>query len=328
MDGVSPYYRQWLHLRLRKWLIHPFCRAVYRDRNHDIGRSMVVAGTGRSGTTWVAKIINSQVSCRVMFEPFHSRYVPDFRDFHYFQYMRPEADNDQLYACCQRLLSGRIRNAWIDREVEVILPQFRLVKEIRMNLFLKWFATRFPEVPLVFVVRHPCAVVLSRMQLGWGSEGDLADFFAQDDLMADFLQDKMGVIESARTPAQRHALIWCISNLVPLRQFTGSEWHLFFYEHLVSQPEVEIPRLFKAIRQEFAPSVFTALERPSSSTTAEGAVMQGRQGTARWKDKLTVRQVDEILAVVAGFGLDYLYGDADSPIFARGRPGQGPAAPR
>ena len=233
-----------------------------------------MAGTGRSGTTWLSRIIGSQLSARVMFEPFHSRYVPEFGGFHYFQYMRPEADNERLHAYCERVLSGRIRDRWIDREVDVIRPQFRIVKEIRMNLFLRWFSIRFPDVPLLFVVRHPCAVVASRMQWGWGSDSDLASFLVQPALVEDFLADKMDIIEGARTEAQKHALVWCISNLVPLRQFAGTELPVFPYERMVDRPEEEVPRLFGAIGQDYAPSVFKALRRPSSSTAAGSAVMQ------------------------------------------------------
>jgi hypothetical protein len=306
---MSPYFLQWSHLRLRKWLVHPVCRALYRDTCPDIGRSIVVAGTGRSGTTWLSKIIGSQLSCRVMFEPFHARYVPEFEGFQYFQYMRPEADDERLHTYCQRVLSGRIRNRWIDREVDVIRPQFRIVKEIRMNLFLKWFSLRFPEVPLLFVIRHPCAVVLSRMQWGWDSTSDLASFMAQPALLEDYLADKLEVIEGARTEEQKHALVWCISNLVPLRQFAGSELPVFLYERMVDRPEREVPRLFNSIGQDYAPSVFKALRRPSSSTPADSAVMHGRPSASSWKSKLSRRKIDEILAVVDAFGLRYLYAD-------------------
>jgi hypothetical protein len=306
---MTSFYRQWLHLRLRKWVVHPVCRTLYRDMDTDIGRSIVVAGAGRSGTTWLGKIISSQLPCRVMFEPFHSRYVEEFRRFHYFHYMRPETDNDELHAYCHKVLSGRIRHRWIDREVDVIRPQFRIVKEIRMNLFLRWFSLRFPEVPLLFILRHPCAVVLSRMQRGWDSDGDLASFLAQDDLLEDYLGDKMDIIEGARTEEEKHALVWSISNVVPLRQFTGSELNILRYEDLVDHPEKEVPRLFRSIGQDYHRSVFAAMERPSSSTPAGSAVLRGRPVTSDWKSVLTERQIDAILAIVEAFGLGHLYAD-------------------
>lgn len=311
------YRRQWVHQRLRKWLIHPLYSRLYRDTNRDTGKSIIVAGTGRSGTTWVAKIIGSQLPCRVMFEPFHSRYVGDFRRFNYFQYMRPEAMNSELRAYCRRVFTGNVRHAWIDREVDVIFPRFRVIKEIRANLFLKWSSRQFPEVPLLFVMRHPCAVVLSRMKLAWATDGDIEPFLSQPQLIDDFLADKMDLIETAKTPEQKHAIVWCISNLVPLRQFGSGELNLVFYEHLCMQPEVEIPRLFEAIGQEYDNSVFAALDRPSSAATQSSAVMHGHDKVARWKKELSPGQVDDILSTVEAFGLDDVYGTSLTPILKK-----------
>jgi hypothetical protein len=309
MSNKNFYYRQWLYTRLHKWLVYPVCRTLYQDRNRDTRRSMIVAGTGRSGTTWVAKIISSQLACRVMFEPFHARYVPDFHPFHYFHYLQPDCEEPQLYAFCRRVLSGDIHHPWIDREVATLWPQVRLIKEIRANLFLKWINQHFPEVPILFVIRHPCAVVLSRMQLGWADDDDIAPFLAQNRLVADFLKDKIELVQDARTAAQKHALVWCISNLVPLQQFARQDWHVIFYENLIVQPEVEIPQLFQAVGQTYKQSVFTTLARPSSTVTVDSAVMHGHDKVSQWQKKLTTRQIDDILAIVAAFGLDYLYGE-------------------
>jgi hypothetical protein len=41
--------------------------------------------------------------------------------------------------------------------------------------------------------------------------------------------------------------------------------------------------------------------------------MRGGDAISQWKNRLTTQQIDQILAVVAGFGLDYLYDDAGIP---------------
>ncbi len=72
------------------------CRRIYRDTNHDAGSTILVAGTGRSGTTWLADIISEQFKSRLMFEPFHPVLVPEYAEFNYFQYMRPGEPDDTL----------------------------------------------------------------------------------------------------------------------------------------------------------------------------------------------------------------------------------------
>jgi hypothetical protein len=310
------YGRQWLHHRLRKWVLYPAYARLYRDSGPDVRSSIIVAGTGRSGTTWVAKLISSQLPGRVMFEPFYSRLVPDFAAFNYFQYMRPDEEDQELQAYCQRVFTGAIRRPWIDRMVDTLVSRLRIIKEIQANLFLKWIHQRFPEIPLLFLIRHPCAVVKSRMRLAWDTDGDIGPFLAQPDLVADHLADKLEVIASATTPEQKHAVVWCVRNLVPLRQFTAGELPIIFYENLCTQPEIEIPRVFQSIGQPHDQSLFRLLDRPAPTATGDSAVMRlrGHHKLARWQSQLSPRQVDGILSIVEAFGLDYLYGDSLVPI--------------
>lgn len=249
-----------------------------------------------------------------MFEPFHSRLVDDYAAFNYFQYMRPDSDNDELVAFCKAVFSGDIRHPWIDRQVTTLSPRCRLIKEIRANLFLKWVHNNFPQIPMLFVLRHPCAVVLSRLQLGWDTDGDIEPFLAQDELVHDYLEAKMEIIRGARTPEEKHAVIWCISNLVPLTQFAPSELPVIFYEQLCTQPREEVDRLFSAIGHSYTPSVFSALEKPSTTATSSSAVMHGDDRVTRWQRELSARQIGDILSIVRAFGLDHIYDDSPLPL--------------
>jgi hypothetical protein len=310
----ATYRRQWLQRRLRQWMKRQLYSRLYRDDDRDTGKSIMVAGAGRSGTTWVAELISSQAPARILFEPFHCGLVSDYSTFNYFQYMRPEDESDELYAYCQRVFSGAIRHPWIDRAVDTLNPQIRVVKDIRANLFLKWIKRRFPDVPLLFVIRHPCAVVQSRMQLGWATDGDIGPFLSQPALVEDHLSDKLDVIKGALTPEEKHAVIWCISNLIPLRQFSSGELTVHFYERLCVEPEVEVRRIFEAIGRAFQPSILGMVGRPSSTTKPSSAVMRGGDRVTGWRDRLAPQQVEDILAIVRAFGLDYLYSDGSMPL--------------
>lgn len=316
MNGARPYVRNWLRLRWRKYVLHPICRSLYRDQEPDANRSIVVAGTGRSGTTWLADILSSQIPCRVMFEPFHSRYVEDFQRFNYFQYMRPDASNPELRDYCEKVFTGRIRHAWIDREVAHLRPRYRLIKEIRANLFLKWAKNQFPGIPFLFVIRHPCAVVLSRLQLGWATDADLEPFLSQPELIQDFLGDRLDSIRHARSDEARHALVWCITNLVPLAQFAPHELTIVYYERLCAYPELEVPNLFHAIGHAYRRSALVQVNIPSRATTHASAIMRAEDKLTRWRRELSARQIRTILSVVRDFGLDDLYGEALMPLGA------------
>jgi hypothetical protein len=306
-------YLKWRMSKVRRRLIRAACSRLYRDVDRDPARSILVSGTGRSGTTWLADVIASQVPCRTMFEPFHSRQVEAFRQFHYFQYARPSDSNEELRAYCHRVLTGAIRDKWIDCQVEHLFARYRVIKAIRANLFLKWMHDRFPEVKLLFIVRHPCAVVLSRLQLGWATDTDIQPFLAQRDLVEDCLASRMDMVERAETPEEKHAIIWCISNLVPLSQFGADDFNVVFYEHLCTQPEIEVPRIFRAVSLPYRDDVFRRVVRPSTTTVRTSAIVTGEDKVTRWKGAFSCEQIDSILSIVRGFGLDHIYGESTMP---------------
>jgi hypothetical protein len=262
----------------------------------------------------VAGLIASQIPCRILFEPFHSGQVEAFQQFNYFQYMRPHEENQELRAYCHRVFTGDIRHRWIDREVERIFSEYRLVKDIRANLFLRWLHNSFPEVPLLFVMRHPCAVVLSRMQLNWWTDKDIEPFLSQPKLIDDFLADKMEMISRAKTAEEKHAIIWCISNLVPMRQFHSHQLQVIFYENLCTQPEQEVPRLFQTIGHDYDDAIFASAKWPSTTAICTSAIVTGEDKVTRWARELSREQIGNILSVVETFELGHIYDDSVAPL--------------
>jgi hypothetical protein len=166
-------------------------------------------------------------------------------------------------------------------------------------------------VPLVFVLRHPCAVVASRLSLGWATDEDLDPLLAQPALAEDFLLEHMPLIAGARRPEEKHAVIWCVTNLVPLSQFPSDELALFFYEDLCLQPGREIPRLFRALGHPLGEAGIPT-DRPSMVTR------RGPRGSRSridgWRSELTAAQIDAVLGVVRRFKLDDLYGEGSTPL--------------
>lgn len=304
---------KWTFGRLCRRSLHLFRSKVYRDQHADTHRSIIVAGAGRSGTTWLGEVIASQGPWRLMFEPFHPQQVADYSLFNYFQYMRPNEDNRRLLAYTHRVLTGDIRHPWIDGYVEHLFPKYRLIKDIRICLLLRWIREHFPDVPIVFIIRHPCAVVSSRLKLKWATDHDIEPFLQQPQLIEDFLSSKLPVIRGATTDEQKHAIVWSVSNLVPLEQFRDDGLKVVFYEDLLLRPESEIPALFEALNLPFGPSVYRYLHRASMKAVRDSAVIGGRDAITGWRRFLSEQQINNILDVVRAFGLDHLYGNADTP---------------
>jgi Sulfotransferase family len=307
--AVKSIITSWRYRKLYRRAMQTACGKLYRDVENQTGNSIMIAGTARSGSTWLAELIASQQSCRIMFEPFHNKLVPEFQNFHYFHYMRPTEPNAKLLSYCRKIFTGQIRHWWIDRQVEHLFPRNRLIKEIRANLFLKWLKNAFPEVPLLFLVRHPCAVVSSRLKLRWATDSDIESFLSQPTLIEDFLFNKLDVICSAETEAEKHAIVWCIHHLVPFKQFEAPDLPVVFYEDLCLQPEHEIPRIFASIKRKFDHSVYARASIPSVTS-----LRQNVGSIDRWKKDLTSKQINTILRVVDAFGLGDIYNESPTPL--------------
>jgi hypothetical protein len=305
---------KWVLLKAGKRISSEVIRRVYRDSNRDIRRSMILAGVARSGTTWLADIVSSSIPCRVMSEPFSPHRVVAYSAFPDFQYRRPDDVAAELYAYALRILQGDIRDRWIDREVSHILPQYRLVKEIRAHLFLRWLHDRFPDVPLLLVIRHPCAVVLSRMEAGWAADADLDAFLGQPALVDDFLADKMDVIANARAIEEKHAIIWCVLHLVPRQQFQSEELPVVSYENLCLQPEKELHTVFRTLGLPYCDSALRQVHKASRTTSRRSAILTGEDRVTRWQSRLSPQQIERVLSVVKSFGLDHVYGEAAIPV--------------
>ena len=286
------------------------CRRLYRDLYPDMGRSLLMAGTARSGTTWLGDLLASQRPTRMMFEPFHPEEVPAYGGYSRFLYLRPEARDARLEGYCEALFTGRIRDLWIDRTVDVLRPKARIIKEVRGNLLLKWLSVRFPELPLVLLLRHPCAVVLSRMELGWDTDADIDPMLAQKALVDDHLQDQLDLIRAARHDEEKHAIIWAIHNAVPLAQFVGEGLrglHVIRYEDFIADTPARLEGLLDAVGWNFERVVPERFRRPSRTSSLVTALSGAEVANKRWEEKLSRVQVDRILRVVEAFGLSHLY---------------------
>ena len=302
----------WLRKGQRK-TVQQVCSRLYINPNFDLSKSILVAGSARSGTTWLGDIISAQIPCRTLFEPFNCDLVPSYRDFHYFQYMRPGMENSEFQAFAQKVLTGKIRNRWIDHQNERIFSSYRLIKEIRANLALKWLRDHFSEVPILFLIRHPCAVVLSRMELGWATDTDIEPFLLQQDLVEDHLANYLDLIENASSDEEKHAIIWSVSNLVPLKQFKPGELRKVYYENLCTGHETELRSIFNVIGFRYEPDLIN-INRPSTTARMKSAVVTGQNKIARWKSELRPSQIEKILRVVDAFGLGHLYGESLLPL--------------
>ncbi|MGH3146949.1 MAG: sulfotransferase [Rubrobacter sp.] len=270
--------------------------------------SVLLAGSGRSGTTWLSDVINHGGGYRYVFEPFHPGKVEEFAGFRHRQYLRVEDRRDEFLEPVRRVLTGGLRNPWTDRFHRKFVARRRLIKDIRANLLLGWMGANFPGLPIILLLRHPCAVVASRLALGW--KDNLFETIEQQDLVEDFLLPMESQIRAARDDFERHLFLWCIDNYVPLRQLGPGDVHLAFYENLLAYPREELRRLFAFLGEDFDDRAYRNLRRPSPLSRKSATESPSVDG---WRRDINGRRLERTVEILSLFGLDQIYGEGAMP---------------
>ena len=282
------------------------------DAGGDHRSAVFLAGGGRSGTTWIAQIVNFDNAYRLMFEPFYPDEVPMCRPFGSSLYLRPDAVDSGRREIAARVLAGRVNSGWVNQYNQRWYATSRIIKDIRTNLFLKWLNVNFPGMPIVQLWRHPLATVASRMTLGWKTDAD--PLISQPALVEDHLAGVAAEMRAATDPFDRQVFRWCVESSVPLRQFAPGEIHLAFYERFVTEPEAAIAGVFRHIGRIYDEKALSVLTKPSSQTRRrKSAIVTGGKVLEQWREVISPEQVRRALHILSLFGLDRIYNDATMP---------------
>lgn len=293
------------------------------DGNGDTSRAVFLAGGSRSGTTWISELINYDNAYRFIFEPFG---VKQLGEFWYGSYIRPDNADAGLRGLAQHVFSGAFRDPWSDQFNGRLLADRRLVKEVRANLWVAWLRRQFPEIPIVFLLRHPIPTVWSRYKryfeakdrraIDTDPEKRTADYkhylLDQPELVADHLQPFKEAIAGAQTPWEQRLFTWCVQYYVPLRQLRPGDAHIMFYENVCMDPEGELRRLFSFIGRSLDDSFQRKLWKPSPMTNRR-RMPDPKTLVAGWQKKVPADDVRRAIEILQLFGLDAVYSSDPMP---------------
>jgi hypothetical protein len=308
-DGV-PVLRQQFKRRMR--IVR---QNLYIDVAGDHRSSVFLAGAARSGTTWLADIINFDNGFRYMYEPFNQTFVPEIRSFRRRQYLRPDCCEPSYVEGVRRIVDGSVRNPWIDANNKRAMPKRRLIKEVCADLLLRWMHERFPGMPILFLMRHPCAVARSRARL-WKMD-NTKEWLEQPDLIADHLGPYMELIRSDLPAFERHVVDWCVENFVPLRMLSEGDLCVLFYEDLCVDPDPALERISAFLGRSFdVPHHW--LRKPSSQAKVSedgsaSAILSGADLVDDWRNYVSSAEIRRAMEIVGSFGLDRIYTEASFP---------------
>ena len=296
----------------------------------------VIVGSGRSGTTWVLDALAQANGYATAFEPLHPDAEPAVASYAG-RYLRAEEECAELKIFLQRVFSGQVRDTWINYRVRPDRLVFRmhllsdpraayewwsrwkklsrhylryrrdigkpiLAKFIRANLMLPWLASHF-NVRIAAIVRHPGAVVESKLRLGgddWEPGAVIERYRNQANLNTDLLRAYEGkMIYERLTPAGEQALVWCIENKLLMER--AAEWGIVvgYYEDLLdASNEGAWWSLVSGLGLKNIPD--TVLRRRASQQASQVSIERGYDSDhcGVWQTRLSHQQLNEIQRVL------------------------------
>lgn len=297
-------------------------------------RPRIIAGFGRSGTTWVQDVVAQSNHLRTVFEPLHPFLLKgaglDPAGYHEF-----DGNDPELQAYIEKFLFGDFCSLWADYRVisHNLLPrgderwslkglkraigqnrqairnvihyrrqrkcERRITKFVRANMMLSWLQQTF-DSRIVYIVRHPAAVVLSQMRAPRAWHPRLAiERYSKDSRWLSTVDSRTAdLIFGSLTDVEAHALHWCVEVGTALRQALESGIPVVFYEELVEYGRPEWQRILAALDLNSMPDD-DLIMRPSQQAWGDKAkhatLVRSYGSWTQHGDKHAIAQVQKIL---------------------------------
>lgn len=293
--------------------------------------TVVLAGSPRSGTTLLLEVLQPLPGYKTLNEPLVKKPLRERHGFYHRTFLEPGQAAPRQRTFLARVLQGqavppipcwlfrsRLKAGWL---VEHALGHRLLVKFCRINRMLHWFDAQFDVREIVLIVRHPCAVINSMINHPqWNN--DLVQMKHRKDsvlyighLPTSVQQVFRPIIDRISTQTEALATVWCLDHYLPLFAYNYHPWMLVAYERLVKRGPEELERIADGLGMQVNNDMLARLHKPSSSTV-DGVKTDIAAQLEKWRDKLSRKQIDDILRIVDESGLSCIYSRAAEPDYS------------
>jgi hypothetical protein len=199
---------------------------------------------------------------------------------------------------------ARIARYWARLAVGSVTRRRPLIKDPFALFSAPWLAETF-GCAVVVTVRHPAAVVSSRLRMGWRFPFDA--FLQQPELMADWLHPVRDTIDravSSDDPVLNAAALWrVVYHVVDVYSARYPHFIIIRHEDLSAAPEQGYAGLYRALELDLTPRARARIERSAKGPrtgirrSPYSVELDSRRNIRRWKQELTSRDVDRIRSI-------------------------------
>ena len=276
-----------------------------------------VVGLPRTGTTWLASILNTAWGIKYVYEPFNRQHVPEAAPY-FMKYLRADDHDPEFMHFCDRVFSGQLMTAYTQRSLAKPysllnkrlhrLPGRVMVKDVHSGLAIECIDQHISP-NTVIILRHPCATISSwlRSFKFKGNRFDLFQKLFQPQLLEDHLKPFEALLHKEEL-LQKMAVSWGAAyNVILQQQKRHPDWIVVKHEDLCQEPEKMFRRLFETLNLRWTHRTDKVLYASTSENSGKTYVPKriSSQEPHKWKSELTSQQIDQILELVTPFGNPY-----------------------
>jgi len=274
-------------------------------------RPIYIVGLPRTGTTWIASILNTAEGIKYFHEPFNHINVPGAA-MHSLKYLRANDDDHAFAWFCRDAFAGRTDGPYVRSKLAWRYRRFPwwpgrvMVKDVHSFGALEWIHRRISPVTVI-VIRHPCAVTASWLRLNYRTEW-IERFLDQPNLTDDYLKPFEDLLRKAQGDCEKIGTVWGATYYVMLQQKRMyPDWIVVQHEVLCRDPVGEFRELFRMLDLRWTQKTDELI---TISTTRHGDKPYdleriSSQEPDKWKKELDPQQIQQVRQFVEPFGVKY-----------------------
>jgi len=272
---------------------------------------LILAGSPRSGTSWLRSILSSHPDIFLLSEPDNPGNATSL--FKSIPLIINENNNDQKLREILLTAVNSLKNIFHNRHYLIVRrlrhyldsiikrnSKYYGFKTVHSKMRLEWMRRQLNYPKTIVIIRHPCAQINSRLNL----EKISAPSFIPLSLFLP-LSKNMSKNYEKLNEHQKLAWVWRLANESMLNS-ANNNMKIVVYEDLCNNTEGKIKELLDFLGIEFRTKIAEQIKKSQdiSNTNADAEhpyniIRNSKETAEKWKQALTKKQKTEIMEIVA-----------------------------
>ncbi len=239
---------------IRKYKNTPFViSSVFKLKNLKPEDAIIISSEPRSGSTWLAEIIQTLPNRVINWEPanYKSGVIPHSYNLGGRPHI-PENCKDQRYIrLFNQILTSKIHSQWTSKKLNFYSARHAqqvITKFVRINNSLFWLVNQyqFKHKPIV-LVRHPISCVLSQHKTFdvHFNKAQQENFVFPKVEHPELYEKYEPILNQITSYFQMGIVNWCINYVELIRRMNENKFTYIFYEDLLLNPIAQIEKINK-----------------------------------------------------------------------------------